>query len=431
MHLSNRGLIASTAVIRVDMDIYFEAIQNMFHPSTNPNGTFPLNVAENRLTWYLLRDKIQEITKNSEIPEWVAGYTSGQGHQSFREAVASFLEDSLTKCTIHPDHLAFSAGATSVVEMTALVLGDDGDVIAFPAPCYPVYKQDIGNIANLERYDIITHHDISALQNGPILDIPHLEKAKADIENQGKNFKVLVLTNPDNPTGGMYDYEHLLKITDWCLANKIHLIVNEIYGLSLVDTSHPAIKTDYTSEVDFVSFAQIMAEKQSDFLHMWYAFSKDFGISGFRVGLVYSQNELFIKAYENLNYSHLVSNYTQWILQEVLNDKTFVANYIKENQQLLTEAYVIVIQTLKKLNINYVPSRGSLFVWLDLSKHLKVNTQEAENEFWMEFYQKTNILLTPGEGFGHTKKGHFRMVYPFIPIEDLKVAMKQFEAFFE
>jgi 1-aminocyclopropane-1-carboxylate synthase len=313
--------------------------------------------------------------------------------------------------------------------MTALVLGDDRDVAAFPAPSYPVYKQDIGNIANLERYDIITHHDMSSIQNGTLLSIEHLENTKSDIKNQGKNFKMLVLTNPDNPTGIMYSREKLVEIADWCEANQVHLIVNEIYGLSLVDTSREEIKDDYSEQIDFVSFAQIMEKRKSDYLHLWSAFSKDFGISGFRVGLVYSHNELMIQAYTNLNYSHLVSNYTQWILKEVLEDIDWVKSYIQSNQQHLTEAYIVVVQSLKKLNIDYVPSRGSLFSWIDLSQFLAENTQAAENDLWLKIYDETGILLTPGEGFGHTKKGHFRIVYPFVQIEDLKVAMKRFENF--
>lgn len=424
--LSNRGMKASTSVIRVDMEAYFEAVQNLYDRETNPEGAFPLNVAENKLSWSVLKEQIQKISREQDIPEWVSGYTSGKGAPSFREAVAKFLSQFFSKCAIDPERLAFSAGATSVIEMTALVLGDAGDVAAFPAPCYPVYKQDIGNIAGMERYDIVTHHDISAIRDGLLLSIANLEEAKIAIEQQGKRFRMLVLTNPDNPTGGMYKIEQILEIADWCETHKIHLIVNEIYGLSLINTEHPAIREDYAVAIPFVSFLPTIEARKSDYLHWWYSFSKDFGISGFRVGAVYSHNEKMIIAYENLNYSHLVSNYTQWILQEILNDTDFIASYIARNQELLTEAYVTVVRGLRKLNIDYLPSRGSLFIWIDLSKFLKEETAEAQYDLWLTFYKKTGILLTPGEGFGHTKKGLFRMVYPYFNAEDLEVMMERF-----
>jgi len=427
--LSNRGHNASKTVLRVDMDLYFEAIQNLYNKETNPQGTFPMNIAENKLNWSMLREKIQQITRNNDIPDWVAGYTSGLGAPSFREAVAAFLEKFLTKCQINSENIAFSAGATSVVEMTCLVLGDPGDVVAIPAPSYPVYKQDVGNIAGLERYDIVTHHDLQSLKEGPLLDTTYLDTTKEMIERDGKTFKILVLTNPDNPTGGIYTYDQLLNITNWCLQNEVHLIVNEIYGLSLIDTSHPAIRNDYSDQVDFVSFAQIMERKKSDYLHLWYSFSKDFGISGLRVGFVYSLNQLFLKAYENLNYSHLVSNHTQWFLQELLKDEGFIEEYIDTNQKLLTEAYATIVTALIEIDIPYVPSRGSLFIWLDLSEFVESNSQEAENAIWLDIYEKTGILLTPGEGFGHSRKGLFRMVYPYFQKEDLVVAMERFRRY--
>ena len=427
--LSNRGNNAAQTVLRVDMEAYFEAAQNLYDAQKNPTGTFPLNIAENRLTWHLMEEKMAQIHQNQVIPDWVACYTSGKGAPTFRQAVATFMAQFLTKCPIDPENLAFSAGATSVVETTALVLADAGDVAVFPAPCYPVYKQDIGNVAGLERYDLITHHSLEHAKSGFLLDISHLETAKLAIENQGKRFKMLALTTPDNPTGRMYTYEQLQTIADWCIQHKVHLIVNEIYGLSLVDTKHPAIQSDYDTSIPFVSFAQIMEQRQSDYLHLWYAFSKDFGISGFRIGFVYSLNQSFIQAYENLNYTRLVSNYAQWVLQEVLADTRFVQRYITENQRLLTASYVTVVEQLSALQIDYIPSRGSLFVWLDLSEFLVENTQAAEDDFWLTLYHATGILLTPGQGFGHTKRGLFRMVYTCFDQAALEVAMQRLSAF--
>ena len=427
--LSKRGDIASNTALRVDFELYFEAVQNLYHKENNPDGTFPLNVAENKLGWEELREKIEALAKENRIPDWVSGYTSSHGAPNFRKATADFMTRYLTKCPIDPNRIGFSAGATSVIEMSTFILANPGDVAVFPAPCYPVYKQDIGNVPGVERYDLVTHHDLAEIANGPILNIAHLERAKKEIEGKGKRFQILVLTNPDNPTGGMFSYEQLLEFADWCLEKNIHLIVNEIYGLSLIDTQHPAIREDYKVDVPFHSFACIMDSKKSDYMHLWYALSKDFGVSGFRIGLVHSHNAKFIKAYENLNLSHTVSNFSQWIVQLLMEDTTFMDRYIPDIQARLTEAYVVVIQHLKELNIPYVPSRGSLFVWLDLSEFLSENTQQAEKEFWLELFRATGILLTPGEGFGHTKKGQFRVVYPYVSKESLEVAMQRFRNF--
>ena len=429
--LSKRGQKAHDTVLRVDFELFFQASENMYHSINNPNGDFPLNTAENKLSWPLLKEKLALLQLEKSIPDWVANYTSCLGHESFREALANFLSRFLTNCPIDANHLGVSAGATAVIEMTTWLLGNPKDVVVFPTPSYPVYKQDIGNKANLERYDLITHHEIEAIKSKPKLSLKLLKKAKAEIEKAGKNFRILVITTPDNPTGGIYSKKQLSKIADWCIENKIHLIVNEIYGLSLIDTQHPIIKKDYPKKRKFVSFSQIMADKNSPYLHLWYALSKDLGISGFRVGMLYSQNEALIKAYDNLNAPHLVSNYTQWLLTEILSDHAFMEKYIEHNQRMLTEAYVLVISYLRKLNIPYVPSRGSLFVWADFSQFLKKQTPKAATKFWENLYQKTGVLLTPGDGFGHSKVGLFRIVYPCFKPADLKVAMERMVNFLE
>ncbi len=428
--ISKRGQEASNTMLRIDMEIYGKALENIFHKETNPDGALILNMAENNLSWYLLKEKIETLTRDNEIPDWVSNYTMSTGAPIFREAVAEFLSRFLTKSPINPDHLACSAGATPVIEVSAWILGDEGDVVVFPAPSYPVYTPDIGNKGRLERYDLITHDDLEDIHSEPLLDIEHLEKAKSDIEGQGKQFKMLVLTNPDNPTGGMYTLEKLLKITDWCLENEVHLVVNEIYGLSLIDTNHPAIKGDYKKDIDFVSFAQIMQDRQSDYLHLWYSISKDIGSSGFRVGLAYSFNEQFLKAYANLNAPHMISNYTQWVFQMVLSDHDFMENYIQKNQEALTESYAVVVKSLKAAGITYVPSRGSLFAWIDLGDFLSAPTQEAETELWLDIYHKTNVLITPAHGFGNSKRGQYRLVYTAISKGDLDVAMRKLGEYF-
>jgi len=429
--LSQRGQTASQSVLRIDFEAYFEAIKNLYHPTENPNGTFPLNVAENKLSWPMLRSHIEHLTCEHDIPDWVANYTNSTGSPSFREKVASFYSEFLTHCEVNPEHLALSAGATSVIDLTSWILGEPGDVAVFPSPCYPVYKQDIQNKSGMERYDLITHHNIEDLANGPLLNIKHLEAALKDIESQGKRFRLLVITNPDNPTGGMYSQSKLNGFSDWCISHNIHLIVNEIYSLSLINTQHPELKDDYPTPTSFYSFANIMQQRQSEYLHHWYALSKDFGASGFRVGMVYSLNKTFLEAYNNLNGPSMVSNYTQWMFELVFSDEDFIEKYIQNNQKLLTENYLTVIKALRELQVSYAPARGSLFVWLDLSEFLKENTQELETELWNDLYKQTGILLTPGNGFGHTQHGQFRLVHSCFPQKELEVAMKRFVQFVE
>ncbi len=421
--LSARGAGAAATPLRIDHAAFEQAMADRYHPAENPDGALALNVAENRLSWPQLRARLEEILATSRIPGWVPKYASHRGSAAFRAAAAAFLSEHLTRCPIAADSLGVSAGATSVIEMTSFLLADAGDVAVIPAPCYPVYRQDIGNMAGVERYDLVTHHELHEIAQGPVLTLEHLEGARADIEASGRRFRILILTSPDNPTGGIYAEPLLAEIADWCVAHEVHLVVNELYGLSLIDTSHPAIRDDYHGEVPFVSFARLMADRRSDYLHLWYAVSKDLGISGFRIGILHSHNEALLRAYENLNLTHSASNLTQWALGVLLADSAFMTSYVADNQRRLTESYALVVGTLRALEIPYVPSRGSLFVWADLSELLAGDSEADELALWTELFRSTRVLLTPGVGFGHTKRGCFRIVYPCVTRDELAVAM--------
>jgi len=430
--ISSRGVKASSTIMRVDLEISMDAQQNQYDAVNNPSGSFPLNIAENRLNWDMLKSKFKSICTQHDIDDWAMAYTEPSGAPQFKEAVADFYQNYISDgVAIDPKSLAISPGATGIVEMTAFILAEAGDTAAVPAPCYPVYRQDMENMAGVLRHDIITHHDLDKLHHGPLLDISHLDQAKQEIEANGSQLTMLIITSPDNPTGLIYSQKHLLEISEWCISNEVHLIVNEIYGLSLIDQTHEAIKADYQTDVSFHSFLEIMSDQQSDYLHHWYSFSKDFGISGFRVGVIHSHNEGLIKAFNNYNLSHSVSNHTQWMLMHMLQDRDFLDEYISTNQTKLTQSYVEVVHVCRKHSIPYIPPHGGLFIWIDLAPFLKEDSQASEMELWMDIFNETGILMTPGQGFGHTGFGKFRVVYPYISLINLKIAMGKLSHFFE
>lgn len=421
--LSKRGDDLAENPARIDMTLFMEASQNLYCPVKNPTGTFLLNVAENGLTAPIIKDKLTSIIQQKELPDWVLKYTDSLGHPEVRADVACFMEKHLCKCPIDPDTISFSAGASAIIEVTSFVLANSGDVVVIPAPSYPMYTKDLGTKSGVERYDLQTHYNIEDIGSKAPIDISMLDKVFAELNSQNKCFKILLITSPDNPTGCRYTKEQLKQLASWCIQHKVHMIVNEIYGLSLIDTKDPLIKGVYQDYGAYASFAKIMIELNSDYLHLWYAFSKDFSMSGLRFGVLHTLNKKLLKGYKNANIPHMVSNITQWMIGDMLKDSVFIDNYIKTHKLLLNTSYKLVVEALNKINVPFVPSRGSLFVWTDLSRFLKEDSDEGQEQLWIYIYNNTGILLTPGAGFNHQKKGLFRIVFTAVEINHLKVAM--------
>lgn len=422
--LSHRGQALIGKPLRADFEKFAQAKENPFDAEQNTEGAITLCIAENVLSWPEMRVKLQAIAQE-EIPEWVSQYTSILGAPAFQEAFAGFAERKLTTLGansalgLSSEHVALSSGATGIVELTALLLCDEGDVAAFPAPCYPVYTQDIGNKAKVERFDIQPAAPWESAPGQHPLSIADLERTLGELKSKGKQLKMLVLTQPDNPTGTIYSQEQLSDFADWAIANRVHLCVNELYALSQIDHTDQRLSKDYPSQpVRYYSFLREVERHKSPYLHWWYSFSKDFGISGLRAGVLYTRNDQLLEALGNYGAPSLVSNHTQWLLSELLNDDAWVTAFAKTNQQRLTESYVCVIESLRKRNIEYMPARGSLFVWAKFN-----DTKAPDEEFWRKLYDEQQVLLTAPGGFGHSEKGWLRLVYSCVGLEELNTAM--------
>ncbi|MCP9234944.1 aminotransferase class I/II-fold pyridoxal phosphate-dependent enzyme [Lewinella sp. JB7] len=417
--LSCRGTRKATQPLRPDFALFDRAMENPYS-SDQPDGAITLCIAENLLQWDVLREKLQDIAASRPWPEWIAAYAPLGGHPDFRTAVARFVGKHIARRELKPDNFCASAGATAVIELTALALGDPGDCAVFPAPAYQAYLPDINSKAGLERYDITTYINPGDGQFHP-LSVADLDAARAEL---GGAFRLLVLTQPDNPTGAVYSARQLEAITDWCIDHRVHLVVNEIYALSQF------LPEAVRNNAPFTSFLPLLERRDSPYLHWWYSFSKDFGISGFRVGLLYTRNGDLRSAYANFNAPHQISNLTQWLLAEVLNDDSWVTAYQKNNQLLLTEAYTTVTDALDGIGVPYAPARGSLFVWADFSRFLSRPTTGEAEVLWNDIFERTGVLLTAPGGLGQPTAGWYRIVYSCVRPEALKEAMRRITAYF-
>lgn len=109
--LSDRGSKLAANPARIDFEIFMEAAQNLYCPDENPNGAFPLNIAENQLMTSEIKERLSSTIKQNEIPDWTLKYTDLSGNIDVRKTVAQFMERYLCKVPIAPDSIGLSAGA--------------------------------------------------------------------------------------------------------------------------------------------------------------------------------------------------------------------------------------------------------------------------------------------------------------------------------
>lgn len=160
-------------------------------------------------------------------------------------------------------------------------------------------------------------------------------------------------------------------------------------------------------------------------MHMVWAFSKDFGASGIRAGIIYSQNEPFMEALSTLNIFSCVSGPIQYMVAELLTDDVFVTEFLDGARERIVHSYRICTNKLDEMVLPYVPAEAGLFVYVDFSSLLPEPTVEWEEKLSDLIFEQARIVLTPGSNQRDPKPGMFRICYTWVSPEVLSVAMER------
>ncbi|MBT8211696.1 MAG: aminotransferase class I/II-fold pyridoxal phosphate-dependent enzyme [Acidimicrobiia bacterium] len=364
---------------------------NPFHPEHNPDGYIPLCVAENKLIAPMVAERIAAVP---DMPLNLMGYQPMTGSVELRVALARFMERSLLGRPVDPEELAVLAGAGSVLEIMFAALCDPGDGVLVPTPSYA------GFWADLETRDEITIVPVHcSSENGFELTTELLDRALADAD---RPIRALLFTSPNNPLGWTYTPDEIAEIVEWAETNDIHLVMDEIYALSVFGD------TAFTS-------AAAVVDDLGDNIHIVWAFSKDFGASGLRAGVLWTRNEELLDAVESLGYWAMVSGHTQHVLADMVCDEGWLDGFVEELRRGLREAHSAVTDALVTIGVPVIPSDAGIFLMCDMRPHMAEVSWRAEQNLWQRILDTTNVNLTPGSACRVGEPGFFRLCFAAVP----------------
>ena len=126
-----------------------EAFMNPYDAEKNPDGLILLAVAENKLSWDVLKPRIHAAL--ATCPDWVSNYGPMSGQPPLKEALAAFLGRRVAKgCAVRPDDLVCASGLTSILSNFFYVLCEPGETVLIPAPYYAAFDSDLRAFAEVE-----------------------------------------------------------------------------------------------------------------------------------------------------------------------------------------------------------------------------------------------------------------------------------------
>ncbi|XP_052658295.1 1-aminocyclopropane-1-carboxylate synthase-like protein 1 isoform X2 [Harpia harpyja] len=375
-------------------------VADPFDRELNPQGILNLGTSENKLCFDLLEERLTRPDMNYLEPH-LFQYSDTQGTRSFREEIAKFLTDYARAAkALNPEHITVMNGCCAVFATLSTVLCDPGDGYLIPAPYYGGINSKTWLYGGIQPVHVPLSSEVTDEEGHPFqLTVEKLEAALQSAKKQGIRVRALILINPHNPLGDIYPAQLLKECLEFAHRYELHVIMDEIYMLSVYD------------DTTFTSVLSLDCLPDPERTHFMWGFSKDFGMSGIRVGVLYTRNHEIRKAVNQLAVFHSCPGPVQHVLSQFLRDRDWLDNvFFPTNKKRLKEAQNILVDGLADVGIPVLKSSGGLYVWADFRKFLKSQTFEAELELWQKLLDK-KLLISPGKAFYCYEPGWFRLVF--------------------
>ncbi|KAL6527320.1 1-aminocyclopropane-1-carboxylate synthase 3 [Orobanche gracilis] len=396
--------------------------KNPFHPVKNPSGIIQMGLAENQLSFDLLeswiaRNQVNEWFKQrgGSIFRELALFQDYHGLPEFKKVLAEYMSEiRQKKVKFDTNKLVLTAGATSANETVMFCLAEPGEAFLIPTPYYPGFDRDLKWRTGVEIVPI----NCSSPNNFRIT-ISALEKAYQQAQNLHLKVKGMFITNPSNPLGTSISLEELNLLITFSIDKNIHIVSDEIYSGTVFDSPR------------FTSILEAVDRKNTSILtriHVVSSLSKDLGLPGFRIGMIYSNNETLISAATKMSSFGLISSQSQFLLSKILADKKFIKNYIVENRRRLKNRRNTLASGLERIGIPCLKSNAGLFCWVDMRHLLISDTFEAEMELWEKMVREYGLNVSPGSSCHCSEPGWFRVCFANMTREALDLSVQRIRA---
>jgi 1-aminocyclopropane-1-carboxylate synthase len=409
-----------------------------YAPITNPTGALQLGVAESKMLedWLL-----PVLNSHPSIPVDAIYYQPTSGRDDFKSSLATYIEDlcDLDRGRLRREGLIIGAGCNAVLENLCMTLADVGEGVLIPTPYYAAFEFDLVARAGLQVHPVTTeaYHTSRPSDDriDPELYYPNVAALDAAYEKstvKGCQPRILLISHPMNPLGICYPAQTILDCMDWCRERKIHFICDEIYAGSVYRTD------DDDQTKPFQSALCLAGKELGPYVHWVYALSKDFALSGLRIGAAYTENPEILLPMQKLNDLCQISSQTQLWTADLLQRKMEETNELwttafrRENHKRLMQRYVALSAVLDRYKIPFLTAQAGLFVWVDLSQFLVLNVPPAAQErtLYLELIE-FGLLLTPGLSMRHERPGFFRCVFTAASEDEFALALQRFQHYFD
>jgi len=312
-------------------------------------------------------------------------YSHQKGIFPAREAVVMQQQDrGLSGISVN--EVFFGNGVSELIDLSLRALLSPGDEVLIPSPDYPLWSATVTlNGGKAVHYPCPPENDFQP-------DIAAMESLITE------RTRSIVVINPNNPSGAVYDRDCLQQIVE--LAERHDLIIHsdEIYDQMTYD------------DAEFVPLATLAGNA----VCLTYSgLSKVYRACGYRVGwCVFSGDidraEPYINAIELLAALRLCSNVPgQWAVQTALGGFQSIRHLVVPGGRLYQARQLVVDYVEQSRFLSMVKPMGAMYAFIRLDD--AISQEIDDQDFALQLLQDKHVLVAPGSSFNTPYSNYFRI----------------------
>lgn len=319
-----------------------------------------------------------------KIDRKILEYSPSNGFKSLRLKLAEYYKK--FNIDVEEKDIIITSGGSEAVNFAFMSCLDPGDEIIVPEPAYANYTAfAIGAGA-------IVKPIVSTIEEG--FALPHIERFEEMITPKTKG---ILICNPNNPTGYLYNQKEMNKICDLVKKYDLYLFSDEVYR-EFCYTGAPYISAFHLKGIE-------------DNIILFDSVSKRYSECGIRVGALVTKNEAVRKAVMKFCQARLSPPLIGQIIAEASMDTP--EEYMLEMYNEYVERRKYLIDGLNRIPGVYTPIPMGAFYTVarlpidDCDKFCAWLLNEFE-------YEGQTVMMAPATGFYTEKdkgKNEVRVAY--------------------
>ncbi|MDD6088466.1 MAG: aminotransferase class I/II-fold pyridoxal phosphate-dependent enzyme [Desulfovibrionaceae bacterium] len=334
------------------------------------------------------------------------GYSNSRGIFAARKAIMQYAQIKHIP-NVGMKDIYTGNGASELIQLSMHALLNNGDEVLVPSPDYPLWTACV-NLAGGKAV-----HYICDEESEWYPDLKDIESKVTD------RTKAIVLINPNNPTGALYEKALLEGIVEIARRHELIIFSDEMYDRLVMDGAQHISTASLAPDLFCVTFSGL---------------SKSHMVCGFRVGwMILSGNKAiaqdYISGLNMLSNMRLCSNVPgQSIIQTALGGYQSVNEYIVPGGRIYEQRNYIYEALNSIPGISAVKPKAAFYIFPKVD--VKKFNITSDTRFALDFLREKRVLFVPGSGFNWHKPDHFRIV--FLPrIAQLKDASEKLADFLD